>query len=107
MLATNVVEAGGGSPTAFPPPVCRWDNYEMILQGNKLAKARAFNREKLIERAGLYVFNIKPLKGNHQTHTVWWDGTWNCSCQNNRINGNVCSHILAVNLFLKIHEGEE
>ena len=105
-MLTTFSEAGGGSPTAFPPPVCKWDNYAMRLRGNKLAKARAFNRNHLIRQVGNSTFNVLPLKGNHQVHTVWWDGDWQCSCQNNRINFDICSHILAVNLYLKIHGGE-
>ena len=78
----------------------------MTLKGSKLDKARAFNREKLIEQVSETTFNVKPLPGNHQTHTVWWDGEmWNCSCQNNRVTGDDhCSHILAVNLYLKIKD---
>ena len=64
---------------------------EQGLHGNKRTKAKAYNRDKLIKRLGVGLFELLPLKGNSRTQTVFYNETIplssSCTCQNFKIKG--------------------
>jgi len=49
------------------------------------------------------VFRVDPARGNKTTRTILTSNNrFECNCQNNQTTGRICSHILAVKLWLKI-----
>ncbi len=79
-----------------------YDVKNMKLSGSILSKARKFNKLRLVEERGPNEWAVKPIKGyNHTEYTVWLTPEgWKCSCQANRINHRVCSHIVAVQIYI-------
>lgn len=84
--------------------ICWYDANKKVLNGNKWAKIKAYNRNHLIKDLGLGLFELMPLKGNKQRHTVFFDGFNNsCTCQNFVLNGDFyCSHILSVKYYCEV-----
>ena len=82
-----------------------YDKYKG-LQGNVLSKARKFNKLKLIEEIKPDVFKVYPIPGYNKTtyDVIKFVNYWVCNCQYFRKNEKICSHILAVKLFLEIRE---
>ena len=88
--------------------LCFYDRYLEELKGSVISKARKFNRLNLVKRTGENSFAVLPIPGyNSSTYTVTFeDETGTCNCQANRINNRVCSHMMAVSLFIKTRENE-
>lgn len=85
-----------------------WDASVKELKGSRISKARRFNREGSVIPRGLTRSRwvVNPVKGYNKTAyevNVTNEDEWICSCQYNRRNGRTCSHILACQLFIKLH----
>ena len=97
-----------------PDPIIYFDNYLVLFGGSRIEKARKINRLRLIEETSKYEWVIKPIPGyNETTYKVIWDSSkkrYYCdgrNCVRNNRKGQVCAHIIAVNLFLKIRRDQE
>jgi len=79
--------------------ICWYDKYKG-LHGSILSKARKFNRLGLIKRLGGCNWQIDPLPGNSLSYIIIRDcNIMKCQCQQNKIRGAICSHILAIELW--------
>jgi len=95
-------------------PIIFYDAYLELFKGTRIEKARKLNRLKLIEEISKYEWRIKPIPGYNETsYKVIWDPArqrYYCdgkNCVTNNRKGQVCAHIIAVNLFLKIRKEHE
>jgi len=80
-----------------------YDKYKG-LQGSVLTKARKFNRLKLVEELSENRWRVNHIEGYNKTnYNVWKEPTYNCECQYFSKNQKICSHILAVELFVDMH----
>ena len=91
--------------------VIYWSTHYKEVKGAPKGQARAFKAHKFI-KLGLIkwdtetkAFYCSPIKGyNKTTYTINSVGKeFKCNCQFNCQTGKICSHILAVYLWLKIH----
>lgn len=85
--------------------ICYYDEHLKMLRGSRISKARKFVKEKCVVRDD-HGFLVKPIKGyNKRTYEVMTiegqNGLLYCNCQQNTLKKEICSHILAVELFLK------
>lgn len=89
--------------------ICYYDKYSEELKGSILSKAKKFVRLNRVQRTGHKHFAVLPIIGyNSSTYEVnFHEDYWTCNCQANRINNKICSHIIAVSLYLKTREGAE
>lgn len=95
-------------------PIIFYDAYLEMFGGTRIDKARKLNRLKLIEEISRHEWRIKPIQGYNETsYKVIWDSEkqrYYCdgrNCMKNNRKGQVCAHIISVNLFLKIKEDQE
>ena len=91
-----------------------YDKYKG-LQGSMLTKARKFNRLKLVEELSENRWRVNHIEGYNKTdYNVWkeireeyvkgnFGQYYNCECQYFSKNQKICSHILAVELFVDMH----
>lgn len=84
-----------------------YDKYKG-LQGNILSKAKKFNQLKLIKYQGINRWAVNHIEGYNKTDydvILNPNGAFSCNCQYFSKKGEKCSHILAVELFLEINNG--
>jgi len=89
-------------PNKIEPPktlternVCYWAEKHGILIGDQRAKVNKFLREDCV-RFTNEGWIVLPIPGNKTTHKIR-DGK--CTCQWNKLHGNRCSHLMAVELY--------
>lgn len=90
---------------------CYYDAYLKELQGNMLSKARHTVKLGRIKRVSEGNFLCVPEEGYNKTtysiHYDYFNDAWSCNCQHNHVVGKICSHIIAVNLFIKLERANE
>jgi len=84
--------------------IAYYDHHTQILKGSIISKAKKFNKFKCVEEISINQWIVKPIEGYNKTaYTIRYiNGVWSCDCQRGS-TGLVCSHILAVMLFVKLN----
>ncbi len=83
--------------------VIHWYEKDIELLGTSKNKVLRFIEEECIKKITNWEFDCLPIKDyNKTTHHVQRSevtGLWTCSCQFNKQNGGMCSHIKACKVF--------
>lgn len=81
--------------------ICKWDETNRTLTNSQQHKAKKFVDLDLIAYDGTDYW-CKPIKGyNKTTHRIFLvNGEWQCTCQYNTTKHKLCSHIMAVFLWI-------
>jgi len=81
--------------------VCKWDVTNQVLTSDQKAKAQKFIDNDCIVFDGKDYW-CKPILGYNKTsYTIKLiNGEWKCNCQWNTTKHRLCSHILAVFLWI-------
>lgn len=81
--------------------ICYWAEKEGILLGGMKSKVRKFLDEGCIKATDKpNIFHCLPLPDYNKTTHIIDISIPSCSCQANKRNGIICSHILSVRTFL-------
>ena len=84
--------------------ICWYDKNRGLL-GTQLSKARKYNRLRLIVPQNSNKWLLNPLPGNSTNYIVTqYSYGFICECQFFKKINKKCSHILAIELFIDIHE---
>lgn len=87
------------------PESCFWNEKELV--GGVQSKIREYLREGLIRPSPIpCVYFVNPAKGRHIVHEVNIE-KHTCTCQKFVTKGEVCSHMMAVKLFLEQVDNKE